>query len=301
MNHLERIWLMQTPSRMGPAWREAFARACEDRGWAFAVHERGEPAPPPDPSRSQLTVSWLDWFEGQPVTRFYVQRGTADDSPDILARAGDLGPSEALYEGSLRLAAAELMLQNGADLIDMNDEVVTLQGLGDVSRPCEIAVSQLGSDHPLALYKSAPLKTGDSIRWPPRVFSYPGLAAAPEDGRIELLGRRRMLFNGPNIFLPPGRWRLDAEFSINPPARTELLIEWGFGEGARSLSVVIEHPGRYSVSLEQEWTRVAAADFRISLMIPALAGHLDFHGAVVTRIGDYVAPAAPVLEDAAGA
>lgn len=296
---LEHIWLMQTPSRAGPAWRDAFAQACAERGWAFVTHERGDPAPPPAPDRPQLTVSWLDWTEGQPVTRFYVQRGAPQDAPVMLVEQGAVPESEALYEGSLRLACAEYMALNGAVVVSMDDEVILLPGLGEIRRPSGAEHGRDAPDHPLDLYRKAPLSPEASVRWGPEHFVYcDTLAAQAGNGEISLVGRRRLLFTGPPIFLPPGHWRFDGEFSIDPPGETELLIEWGYGDQAQRLPVVISRPGRYSVSLEQAWTRVACADFRISLMIPALDGRLDFHGGVLTRIGDAPEPTSSSSETA---
>jgi len=98
-----------------------------------------------------------------------------------------------------------------------------------------------------------------------------------------LVGRRRLLLNGPNIFLPAGSWSFVAEISIDPPGKTELLIEWGHGHDVASLLTPIDVAGRYELSLEKQWTAFQPADFRISLMIPALEGEFCFHGGMLTR------------------
>lgn len=287
MSRLERIWLIQTPSRAGEAWRTALAAACAERGWAFATHERGENAPIPDPERSQLTVSWIDWSEGQPVTHWCVQNGGPEDSPAVLAERDALSDNDALYEGSLRLACADHVARNGAIVVSSEDDVIVLPGLGAVRRPADAPRTPVDTRHPLDLYRTFPLRPGRSIRWGPEHFVYADpLAGATRNGVISLVGRRRLLFTGPPIFLSPGRWRFEGEFSIEPPGESELAIEWGYGEEAQTLSAVITHSGRYSVVLEQAWTRVACADFRISMLIPALEGQLEFHGGVLTRLED---------------
>jgi hypothetical protein len=287
MNDIRRVWLMQSPSKAGAAWREAFAAACAEHDWTFSIHEKGEKPPEPDPARSHLTVSWLDWAEGHPVTDWYVQRGAAEDSAYILAERDNLSQRDALYEGSLRLACAELMIQNGAGIVSVDDEIITLSGLGEIRRPAEALRTTSDPRHPLYLYHSAPLKAGTKVHWGPEHFNYADAASADAlDGAIKLVGRRRLLFSGPNIFLPPGHWRVEAELSIDPPGETEFLIEWGFGDQVQSIPAVISRPGRYSVVMEQRWTHVACADFRISLIIPALDGHLAFSGITLTRLDD---------------
>lgn len=292
---LEHVWLVQTPSRDSQIWRDALASACEARGWAFVVHERGQPAPTPDAERPQLTVSWLDWREDQPVTHLCVQHGSPQGAPEVLVQWDRIPESEALYEASLRFAHVEQLAQNGVMVVGMDQDRILLPGLGEVDHPSAAEPRTPNADDPLDLYRQTPQKPQTSSTWGPELFSYADAdAAAARTGKISLIGRRRMLFNGPPIFLPPGRWRFEAEFSIDPPTQTELLIEWGYGYDTQSLPVVIDHAGRYSVSLEQVWTHPACGDFRIHLMIPALDGRLEFHGGVVTRIGD--APTPQIVE-----
>lgn len=291
----EHIWLVQTPSRAAQSWREAFAAACDAQGWIFALHQRGQATPPPHPDRPQLTVSDFYADEGVPITHWVIQRGAPEEAPDILVEHGLTTSETALYEASLSLAMVEQMVQSGARVLTMDQDSVILPGLGEICRPAGAVDTAQNPHHPLSLYSSTPLKTGAAVRWGPERFNYPEARDTDAAGRISLVGRRRLLFNGPPIFLPPGQWRFEGEFSIDPPGETELLIEWGSGYDVQSLPVAIARPGRYSVILERPWSTVACADFRISLMIPALDGHLEFHGGVVTRIGDAPAPgSAPV-------
>ena len=286
----EHIWLVQTPSRAAQGWREAFAATCDAQGWVFALHQRGQATPQPHPAQPQLTVSDYYADEGTPISHWFIQRGVPDEAPDVLVEHGLAPADAALYEASLSLAMVEHMVQAGARVLTTDQDIVVLPGLGEIYRPDGVSEKALNPHHPLGFYGSTPLTSGASVRWGPENFNYIDAKDTDGEGRISLIGRRRLLFNGPPIFLPPARWRFEGEFSINPPGETELLIEWGHGYDVQPLSVAITRPGRYSVSLEKGWSVVACADFRISLMIPALDGELEFHGGVLTRIGDAPTP-----------
>lgn len=286
---MECVWLMQTPSGLAPAWREAFEAACEARGWAFASQIRGEPTPLAAADRPQLVVSWLDEAGDLAVSHWCVQRGPASESAEVLIAQDNLTEIEGLYAGSHRLATAERLIAGGAVVFDFESETVVVPGLGEVSRSSKPASSKAPALRTaLDLYRHAPIRVGDSAEWMPAIFSYPDRVTSGDtpDGLISLIGRRRNLMAGPNIFLPPGVWRFEGQFSLTPPPQTELLIEWGFGYDVQSLTTVFERAGRFSFSFEHVWTDVAPADFRISLMIPALVGQLEFHGGVVTRLAD---------------
>lgn len=286
----EHIWIVQTPSRAAQGWRDAFAAACDAQGWIFVLHQRGQTTLPPHPERPQLTVSDYYADAGTPISHWFIQRGVANDAPEVLVELGRAPADAALYEASLSLAMVEQMVQAGAHVLTMDQDSVVLPGLGEIHRPASVSENAADTRHPLGLYDSTPLKSGASVRWGPENFNYLDAKDTDGEGRISLIGRRRLLFNGPPIVLPAGQWRFEAEFSINPPGETELLIEWGHGYDVQPLSVAIARPGRYSVSLERAWSTLACADFRISLMIPALDGELEFHGGVLTRIGDAPTP-----------
>lgn len=292
MSSPERVWLMQTPSCAEEGWRDALSHACSERGWEFLVQEPNGVAPTPTAGRPSLTTGWLDHTGDQAVTCFVVQYSTPRDSEAVLLEAG-LSAHDALHESSMRFAFADALVRRGAGVAFSSDPVLSIPGLGDVAGPAgRQAISSRGP-HPLDLYADGPTPANLTVRWSEGLFVYPGLdETAERDGVVSLLGRRRLLFNGPNIFLPPGVWRFQAEFSIDPGGVADLLIEWGRGYDVQALPVKIHRPGRYEVDMSYAWTEVAPADFRISLMTPMLGGVMEFRGGTLSRLADDAVPEA---------
>lgn len=285
MNAVERIWLVQTPSALSQAWRDVLEESCAERGWDFAIHERGHPTPTATLGRPLLVVAWLDQAEGIEVTDWLVQLSPPLDVVALLKSSGDLSDHDALYEASLRLATAWDRVARGASETWWDDEELEIVGLGRIKRPqLPVAIAPVLADHPLSMFERDAQKDGRGTQWKPDVFLYPDIPSGEGvAGSLSLVGRRRLLFNGPNIFLPSGRWSFAAEFSIDPPGRTELVVEWGHGYDVVSLVAPINVPGRYELQLEKCWESAQPADFRISLMIPALDGDFVFHGGTVSR------------------
>ena len=285
MGAVERIWLVQTPSTVAQAWREALGLACVERGWDFAIHERGDPPPIGTSGRSLLIVAWFGQAEGPDLTHCAVQLSPPLEAVGLLKSEWGLNEHDACYEASVRLATAWELVESGAGVSWSDEADIELGGLGRVSGPQDqMSATCSFTDHPLSMFERGRAAGMQVTQWKPDVFLYPD--ARPSDGPIgslPLVGRRRLLLNGPNIFLPAGLWRFVAEISIDPPGKTELLVDWGHGHDVASLVTPIDISGRYELSLEKHWTEVQPADFRISLMIPALDGEFCFHGGRLTR------------------
>lgn len=282
---VERIWLVQTPSMVAQAWREALGRACVEQGWDFAIHESGDPLPMGSAGRSLLVVAWFGQTDGPDLTHCAVQLSPPLEVAAVLKSQWNLNDHDACYEASLRLATAWELVESGASVSWSDEAEIALGGLGRVCKPQDQASRPPSViDHPLSMFERGPTAGTQATQWNPDIFLYP--EARPSEGPIgslPLVGRRRLLLNGPNIFLPAGAWRFQAEISIDPPGKTELLVEWGHGYEVASLVTPIDIAGRYELSLEKQWTEVQPADFRISLMIPALEGEFCFHGGRLTR------------------
>lgn len=282
-----RVWLIQTPSTKSQAWREALASACHQRCWDFFTHERGQPAPTASPDRPLLVVSWLDQAEAVPVTHKAVQLSPPAMVFDILKERDSLGDNEANYEASLRLATAWSWKERGAACFYFDDDAIDVPGLGQVrlfTHGQDSSETQHFGAHALSLFEDGERAGAAGAKWGPEFFSYPNAIVDNKQSEfLDLSGRRRLLFNGPNIFLPPGTWRFTAELTIDPPGNTELLIEWGHGYDVSDYITPITKPGRYEISLEKTWSDIHPADFRVSLMVPALEGSFKFHGGLLTR------------------
>ncbi|MGQ2989697.1 MAG: hypothetical protein ACT6RD_00945 [Brevundimonas sp.] len=287
-----RVWLLQIPADGAEAWRDALSQACADAGWDFAVHNRHAPAPMPHPERSMLVVSWLHHIDAHPVTHYLVQAGAPGEAAGILAQEDETAQGELLRDVSLRYAVADFLTRLHTPFIPADAAVMNVPGLGDVH--CSPNRPLRSTSHPepaLDIFERLPIPIGVQATWGPELFDYADPGADSRTGRLSLVGRRRLLFNGPHIHLPKGIWRFEGSFSIDPGGDADLLIEWGYGHDVQSLPVVIGQAGRYEVVLEQAWSDVMNADFRISLMTPLLEGTMTFHGGTVTRLPDAPAEA----------
>jgi len=285
MDAEELVWLVQTPSSSAHVWRDILAQACLARGWDFAVHDQGHPLPAPASGRSLLVVASFDELESPHITHRAVQLSPPLEAVSVLKSQGGLNDHDAFYAASARLAAAWELVERGAPVSWSDEPELEIAGLGKVAGPVAQSSSYAPrTDHPLFMFERGSAAGVGATRWNPDLFLYPD--ARPSVGAVgsfPLVGRRRLLLNGPNIFLPAGSWSFVAEISIDPPGKTELLIEWGHGHDVASLLTPIDVAGRYELSLEKQWTAFQPADFRISLMIPALEGEFCFHGGMLTR------------------
>lgn len=283
-----RVWIIQTPSTRSQVWREALASACQARGWDFYAHERGQSVPTVNPDRPLLVVSWLDQTEEVPVTHRAVQLSPPAMVFSIVKERENLSDNEANYEASLRLATAWSWKESGAFCFHFDDELIDLPELGKVRSGMrgKGSCNDTSCDvHALNLFEYRGLDQVEGAKWEAELFSYPDAIINSKQGVcLDLAGRRRLLFNGPNIFLPPGMWRFTAQMTINPPGNTELLVEWGHGYDVSDYTAPITKPGRYEISLEKKWLDIHPADFRVSLMIPALDGRFEFHGGLLSRV-----------------
>lgn len=282
-----RVWLLQIPANGAEAWRDRLSRACADAGWDFALQVENAPPPVPHPERSMLVVSWLHHIDDFPVTHYLVQHGAPAEAMEALAQGRDLSHHDVLRDVSLRYAVAESLVRLQTPFAVMDDAVLNVPGLGEVQRALgEPSALPVRSEPALEIFKRLPLPQGAQATWQPGLFQYADLGVDSGSGRLSLVGRRRLLFNGPHIHLPSGLWRFEGAFSIDPGGDADLLIEWGYGYDVQSLAVVVNQPGRYEVTLEQVWTDIMSADFRISLMTPLLEGSMEFHGGTITRLAD---------------
>lgn len=284
MTDMHRLRMLQIPSHRAMVWRSALAAACDRAGWAFHIQDRDDPTPVLDPAKNSLVIGWVDHAPEGVVTRWIVQASRPGETLSWLQEVHSFSEHDGLYEASLRLGSATTLVDAGAYLCHADDAAIDLPGLG------RIVVDAGGSHSPpdagsLAFYDNLPPADGTGVSWPPRLFRYRDEhVAAAQDGVIPLVGRRRLLFNGPHIFLPRGRWRFTGQFAVKPGDRAELHIEWGYGESVARLEEVVDRAGIYEVALEQVWDGVAPADFRISLLMPVLDGELRFLGGNLVRL-----------------
>lgn len=275
------VRITQLPSRASQVWIDAIRSACEDAGWDFHFQEWGQANPALAPGRGSVVMAWWNIAPESPPLEWIVQSASPPEVEAALLASG-MSPHDARHEAALRLVAAGEVLRAGGRLVQASDAWIEIPGLGRIERE-RIDGEFLPHDalHPLSICSVQPELRPSSVRWAPDLFVYHD-AALSSPGVIPLLGRRRLLLNGPNIALPVGSWTMEAEFSVRPEPVADLFIEWGHGHETAKAQEVLRRPGRYRLEMTHEWAAVAPADFRISLMMPALDGLLEFHGGRLT-------------------
>lgn len=280
---LRRVRVLQIPCAASTAWRHAIADACVKAGWSYGEVWNGEP--PPETGFNQVVVGWSG--NDDPEADWIVHGCSPAEAAAFLQQDANLDDTGALYHASLRLAVAAVFVENGAAIADQGEATLEIPGMGtvvcsDIPPPATIAPIL---DKALAHYRQLPPAIGVETHWSPVLLTYPDPPLDDVPGRIGLMGRRRMLFNGPNIALHEGVWQITVEFEVDPQDHADLFIEWGHGTDVVSMTQVIEAEGRYEIVMAGEWKEPAPADFRISLMSPVLAGRLALLGMTVRRIG----------------
>ena len=173
-----------------------------------------------------------------------------------------------------------MLAMTGVPVFLDSSAALELPGLGRVVLGDRLVARVTDVSSTLSIYDSIPPIVGGAAFWPPESFFY---TDQPRGGEVALLGRRRLLLNGPNLALCAGVWSVNAQIDIDPAPRAELLVEWGHGYETSTLEHAFTKPGRFEFLLRHEWTSPAPADFRISLMLPALDGRINFRGLTVRR------------------
>lgn len=274
------VRILQVPSPSSDAWLEAIQNRCFEEGWSLLLYWGG--ALPQLPSGPSVIVGWAkdDLF---PVTDWIVQTCEPALAIDALAAKMKLSLGEARYHASARFAMCSELAGAGAAVYDANKPLI-IPGLGEIGGPERLADGR--REGSLSLYENIPPRAGVSTSWAADVFSILDLQGQEaSEVRIELVGRRRLLLNGPHLSLPPGKWQAKAQISVEPKDAVELLIEWGSGTEVKAQTFLFDAAGSYEIDFVHIWAKSAPADFRISLMTPVLDGWLDFKGITITRIG----------------
>lgn len=284
MSEVSVVRILEVPGLRSRAWRAELAERCRVSGWDYLDYGGGTP-PAPKAGRKSLIIGWSsdDAIEGACWCVLLAQPSQAVAAFRELHGSSD---AETIYHVGAAFAQAAALAANGARAWRDTDAVLDVPGLGTVALAGEFWEEATApvSPGPLDLYAAIPPAFGAAVEWPARYFNYQALQA-PASGpmKIGLLGRRRLLFNGPNIALPPGTWTARASLVLDPNSSADVLIEWGYGHDVNSLNAVLKKPGRYEVEISQDWKAPAPADFRISLMMPSLDGALTFEGVTVER------------------
>lgn len=268
--------VLPTPSAMTNAWRHCIETACQRAGWSFYDYWGGEP--PVIDGRSAVIMG----ATSEPLPFDIDHRVVLSCSPDEVVDFLQSGPperslDEARYHAAAYLAVAASQLDHGAIQVHQSQAWCELPGLGRVEGPADAGLFKAqGLANGLGLYADLPIRSGVSQQWSPDILTFHGADVVDsEEARISLVGRRRLLLNGPNIALPPGEWIVRTRVTIAEDCRPELLVEWGYQTSVAALTHRFEEPGIYEIELTYVWGEVAPADFRISLMTSMLHGEMS--------------------------
>ncbi|WP_040349830.1 hypothetical protein [Brevundimonas sp. BAL3] len=136
----------------------------------------------------------------------------------------------------------------------------------------------------LSLYEDGLPLVGARREWGPDIFTYDVKArfAAVTAGELDISGIARTLVLGPNLALPPGRWRVTASFAVDKLASTRIYrMEWGISEDFAEVSFSPGQAGVYKMEIEHIWSAAEPVELRLALAESAVAGWLEFRGATV--------------------
>lgn len=276
------VRIVHLPTANTEAWIASLRREAEAGGWAFHTHDWGEDAPTLEDGSSALVAGYWDLAPEGPPTDWVVQVASPEQVVAAVAANHEMSEHDVLYEASLRLAAADMALLNGAARGDAEDTELNVPGLGVVAcMKDRRTTSRVVDAQPLEIYSVLPAEEHAAAVWPASIFNYPDEPTTP--GVLPLVGRRRLLLNGPNITIPAGRWTLVADVTVEAGPVADLLMEWGRGDDVTGFRHAFNVSGRYRIEITHDWTWYGTADFRISLMIPALDGEIVLHNVRIRR------------------
>ncbi len=279
-----RVRVLQVPARDSDFWRAQFAQACQAADWDYVEYWGGD-EPALAEGRSALIVGWDASGASLAPDHWIILGCTPEEAISVSEASLHLPRPDAIYHTSNRFALCSTLAVAGAAVFQNTDAFIETPGLGRISRHQIEFDSVTDPASPLSLYEVLPPAPGVRVHWPADLFVYPTKDGSPGGSpTIGLLGRRRLLLNGPNIALPAGAWQAKASFYLDPPGKADLLIEWGFGVSVASFHQILEREGLYELTLTHVWPEAAPADFRISLMMPALDGTLEMRGLDLSHV-----------------
>ncbi len=209
-------------------------------------------------------------------------RSTDTVVDQYLAMHPDKDEAWASTHGSAGLAAAAWIVDNGGRY-HLPAKVLDLGG-GLVVRAPELPTPSRGRVPRLGFYEDGPVPARNHV-WRFRLEGFD--ADARQDGDwFDLTGRARAILSGPNVFLPPARWRLSATVELDPlGGAIELMTQWGGASLEKAKErMLVDTPGVYAFELEAELDRCDMAEWLVTLDRAHFKGRLRFLGAEIVRL-----------------
>jgi hypothetical protein len=276
--------VLQVPSNGDEAWRHAFAATASAGGWIYYEEWTGETITM-DTQSGGLMLTWTENATSLPAEQWLVLTTPPDQALSIMCERFGITENEAYIHVSERYAMANDLVKQGSLLAGSDDEVITIPGLEPVARPVHAdqptAPNATAVDGPLAFYQNLPISETAEAWWPANMLSYPGSQVEETvDGVcVMLVGRRRLLTQGPHITLPAGQWILTVEITLEAPVAVALRIEWA----STVLEPTLRASGKYEIKLVTDQADRFRSDLCIQLLVPVLHGELTIHGSRIER------------------
>jgi hypothetical protein len=131
------------------------------------------------------------------------------------------------------------------------------------------------------------IRGGSSTIWAPEMFCLGGQPDQPVSGPIDITGRARCLFEGPNIHVRPGTWTLSVTLAFSPgAAEHDYVIEIFGGEMVQQHVIRADANGRFegSANLQVPATAVSPLNIRLSSRRAAFDGSVTLLEARLTSL-----------------
>lgn len=276
--------ILQVPTRHDEAWRRAVFDAAVAKGWRYYEEWAGNTVEL-DPSADGVMLTWADSATSLPADQWLVLMAAPDVALAEFCERFSLPQAEALAHVSERFAMIDELVRQGAGLVRSEAPAIVVPGLGEIANPAgdEATASAMTSSGPLAFYSSMPVAPDVLIRWPAEILHYPdSKVEAVEAGMcISLVGRRRLLTQGPHIVLPAGRWKMRVMLELETTSPVVMQINWA----SAGFEATLRDDGRYEIEFVVEESQRFRSDLRLQLMVPVLNGTLTVGESWIERLG----------------
>lgn len=139
----------------------------------------------------------------------------------------------------------------------------------------------------LLVYAQGAPPIGAIVNWGPSLFLYDPRRRDQRvvEQRLDMTGGPRSFVHGPDMALPPGRWKVVARFSLDPAGSIHRFVaEWGLSDDFSSFNLQTNRSGVFEITMAHEWTRPGTVELRIRLMEGCISGEFEFFGATLQRL-----------------
>lgn len=279
--------VLQVPDEEDEAWRRALFDVAIAKGWKYYEEWAGETIAL-DPDAGGLMLTGADTATSLPPEQWVVITTSPQHAVSTIGKRYGVDEKQAIIQASDRFAMADALVKRGSLLASSQAAVITIPGLEPAKRADHSEyflnaedVSPAGVDGPLAFYQQLPVSETAKAWWPASMLTYPGSHIEETDDGVcvTLVGRRRLLTQGPHIMLPAGRWVLTTEITLDSPVAVALRIEWG----SSVLEPTLRANGKYEIRMVTDQPERFRSDLSIQLLVPVLHGEMTLHGSWLER------------------